>query len=65
MQHSRKRSPNKQPATEHKVVTEPMFEEPAYTGEHVSDPHGTVALLLMLLLMLLLVLLVIAIAQSV
>jgi hypothetical protein len=44
---------------------EPAFEEPAGTPEHVSDPHGTVAMLLMLLLMLLLVFLVIAIAQSV
>jgi hypothetical protein len=47
------------------VLEQPPVEEYADSPEHVSDPLGTVAMLLMLLLMLLLVFLVIAIAQSV
>ena len=65
MPRSRRRAPRRQLVPEPEMITEPAIEEPLDGAEHVSDPHGTIAMLLMLLLMLLLVFLVIAIAQSV
>jgi hypothetical protein len=65
MSRSRRQTSRLQGATENGGTNEPVLDEPTDTVEHVSDPHGTVAMSMLLLLMLLLVFLIIAIAQSV
>jgi hypothetical protein len=65
MSRSRRQTSRRQGAPENGGTTAPVLDERTDTVEHVSDPHGTVAMSMLLLLMLLLVFLVVAIAQSV